>query len=136
MLQKKPTKKQARKIRRTKFALLLLILIFLGICVFLAYRIWSFKKPAFISPVSNLGFYQNTAFENKLKEKGIDWENLKFENNIYQFRVKEQGRVSISTKKNIDEQISSLQLILRRLKIEGRRFKSLDFRYDKPVIIF
>ena len=38
-------------------------------------------------------------------------------------------------KENIPVQIASLQLILRRLTMEGKRFSRLDFRYDKPVIV-
>jgi len=42
----------------------------------------------------------------------------------------------ISSKKNIDEQISSLQRILRELTIDDRPFKSIDFRFEKPVVEF
>lgn len=42
--------------------------------------------------------------------------------------------VIFSPKKDIDFQISSLQLIMSRFTIEGRRFSRLDFRFDKPVI--
>lgn len=42
----------------------------------------------------------------------------------------------ISPKKNLLEQVRSLQIVLSRLTIEGKRFKSLDFRFEKPVISF
>lgn len=134
MLQK-TTKKQAKKLRRKKLLILFLIFIFLSLSVFLLRQILFEKKPVFISPISNLGFYQNTDFETKLRKSKIDYENLKFINNYYQFNIKGEGMVIISIEKNIDSQLSSLQLTLRQLKIEGRRFKSLDFRFDKPVIV-
>lgn len=36
----------------------------------------------------------------------------------------------------IEKQISSLQLILPRFKIEGRIPKKIDLRFEKPIIIF
>jgi|SRR3989344_6261348 len=42
--------------------------------------------------------------------------------------------IIFSAEKNLDLQTSSLQLILSRLTIEGKRFSRLDFRFEKPVI--
>lgn len=46
------------------------------------------------------------------------------------------GEVILSLNKDILTQISSLQLTIAHLTIEGRRFKNLDFRFDKPVISY
>lgn len=39
-------------------------------------------------------------------------------------------------KKKISEQITSLQLILSRLTIEGKQASKIDFRFDNPVVTF
>lgn len=129
------TKKQARIERRKKLFVLFLILIFLFLSLFLLGRILTNKKVLFFSPVSNIGFSKNSDFEEKLKKLDIEYENLKFSENSYRFDIKGEGSIIISTEKNIDSQLSSLQLTLTQLKIEGKRFKSLDFRFDKPVIV-
>ena len=129
------TKKQARTERRKKLFVLFLILIFFFLSLFLLGKILTNKKVLFFSPVSSIGFSKNSDFEEKLKKLEIDYENLKFSENSYRFDIKGEGSIIISTEKNIDSQLSSLQLTLTQLKIEGRRFKSLDFRFDKPVIV-
>ncbi|MDP3941706.1 MAG: hypothetical protein Q8Q49_05350 [bacterium] len=35
----------------------------------------------------------------------------------------------------IPEQIASLQLIIHRLTMEGKRFSRLDLRFDRPVVV-
>lgn len=44
--------------------------------------------------------------------------------------------ILFSAKNKLEAQVSSLQLILSRLTIEDRKFSRLDFRFDKPVIVF
>lgn len=44
--------------------------------------------------------------------------------------------IIISLNKDIEQQVSSLQLTIRELTMEGKEFHRLDFRYDKPVITF
>ena len=39
-------------------------------------------------------------------------------------------------KKKIPEQITSLQLILSRLTIEGKQASKIDFRFNNPVVTF
>ena len=136
MRPKNKTKKQNKKERRTKLIIVFLILIFTLISLVLLYKIIFFKKPLFISPVSNIGFQKNSDLEVKLKRANIVYKNLKISGNIYEFDVADEGQVYMTSSKSIDDQISSLQLILKRIKIEGKVFKSLDFRYDTPVISF
>lgn len=50
--------------------------------------------------------------------------------------LKDNGEVHMDSKKNLQPQISSLQLILSRLTIEGKKFKKLDLRYELPIIEF
>ncbi len=135
MLQRKPTKRETRKAKRIQLLLVFLIIIVSGVNLILLYKVVTFKKVFYVSPVSSIGFFKNNDFEEKLKKSGVEYENLKISEDTYTFNVLEQGMVTMTGSKNIDQQISSLQLILKNLKIKGTRFKSLDFRYDKPVII-
>lgn len=45
-------------------------------------------------------------------------------------------RVFVTRDKNLTEQISSLQDILPHLTMEGKQFRQLDLRYDKPVVTY
>jgi cell division septal protein FtsQ len=47
----------------------------------------------------------------------------------------EDGKEALfSLKKEIQVQVDSLQFILSRSKIEGRKIKKIDLRFDKPVV--
>lgn len=50
-------------------------------------------------------------------------------------RLKEDLQVLFSTKKEVKAQLDSLQFILKRAKIEGKRLERIDLRFDKPVIV-
>jgi len=54
----------------------------------------------------------------------------------YSIKLTENGEVILSQSRNISTQIASLQVIMQRLTMEGRRFAKLDLRFDKPVIVF
>ncbi|MBI2442558.1 MAG: hypothetical protein HYV40_01460 [Candidatus Levybacteria bacterium] len=41
----------------------------------------------------------------------------------------------VMKKDDLSSQIASLQLISRRLTMEGKRFSRLDLRFDRPVIV-
>lgn len=42
--------------------------------------------------------------------------------------------IYISTTKDMEKEIGSLQLTIRELTMEGKEFHRLDFRFDRPVI--
>jgi len=50
--------------------------------------------------------------------------------------LKNNQKIIFSSKKEISEQLDSLQLIFSRAKIEGKRIGSLDLRFSKPVVIY
>ncbi len=54
----------------------------------------------------------------------------------YMVYLTDGGTAIITPNKDLPAQVLSLQIILSRLTIEGKRFKSLDFRFDKPVVSF
>ena len=49
---------------------------------------------------------------------------------------KDNLQVIFSLKKEIEVQLDSLQLISSRAKIEGKKIKRLDLRFDKPVVVY
>ncbi|KKR76623.1 MAG: hypothetical protein UU21_C0006G0014 [Candidatus Levybacteria bacterium GW2011_GWA2_40_8] len=133
MLQTKKTKKQNRRKR------ILVFIFFLGyVSLFLLLTgfVWVgklFPKTSLISPVSTQSQKSLGAI---LDKKNISYESVEKLDGYYLVKIIDGGEVLISDKKDLTEQASSLQLIVSRLKIEGKKFKRLDFRFDRPVIKF
>ena len=75
--------------------------------------------------------------EKILQEKKIDYKIvIKLQDNSYAIKLVDGSEVIISSQKNINKEMSSLQFILSRLTMEGKEFYKLDLRFEKPVIIF
>lgn len=51
-------------------------------------------------------------------------------------RLKDGGEVIFSTQEDFTPQIESLQIILTSLTIEGKRFKKIDLRYIRPIVVY
>lgn len=92
---------------------------------------------SFISPLARNAVYKQNSIQDILSKNNIPFDRVEVaSDSSYIVFLKDEGPVSISAQKNISSQISSLQLILSRLTIEGKKFKSLDLRFDKPIIEF
>ncbi len=127
-----------RKLRHFKRIFTAYVLLFgiLGCTVFYLISLDFFKKPLFISPVGKSEKEISTV-ERKLKEKNISFSQiLSLSNSVYLVNLPDNRQIKLSSAKDIDKQISSLQRILRELTIEGKLFKSIDFRFSEPVILF
>jgi len=130
----KKEKKEAAK-KRTGFLLVFLGLVFLN--VFLIYSAFFEKPKPIINPLSKNQVSSSQVIENKLKETGVRYTDFSTEKDLtYLVKLDPKGEVVLDPRKNVDEQLSSLQLILKQLKIEGKALKRLDFRYEKPIITF
>lgn len=71
----------------------------------------------------------------KLAEVDIIPEDVKkMPDGNFQVDLKDNGYIIVSQSRNLSVQIASLQVILQRLTMEGKRFAKLDLRFDKPVI--
>jgi hypothetical protein len=131
------TKKQKKKIKRKKSGVILIFTGLLIICASLFFGVFFDKEPIYVSPLSKNQITSTSRMEKLLKEKKIEYESLETTRDLYYIIKLDKNReVIIDPQKNITEQISSLQLILRQLKIDGKAFKRLDFRYQKPIISF
>lgn len=75
--------------------------------------------------------------EKILKDKNILFSQVfVLSDSSYMVNIPNNGQVRLSSQKNIDNQISSLQRILRELTIEGKPFKSIDFRFEEPIVSY
>ena len=54
----------------------------------------------------------------------------------YIIKLNPDGEVLLNQNAALEQNISSLQLVLARITMEGKRFSRLDFRFEKPVIVF
>lgn len=138
MLPKKTiTKRQKKKASRRKSGEVLIFFGLILIAISLFYTVFLEKEPLYVSPLSKNQTSVNSLIEKKIKEKKIVYESFETTKD-FNFKVvlKEGGEVIIDRNRDINSQLSSLQLILSKLKIEGKALKRLDFRFEKPIISF
>jgi len=130
-------KKRLRRRNSKRNYLALLILLAILSIILIAVSLSLSKKQVILNPVASPRNVDSEKIENMLLNKNISYLSINKNNQLYYvISLKDNGEVIVSTQKNISDQLGSLQLILNRLTIEGKRFKSLDFRYDKPVISY
>jgi hypothetical protein len=106
------------------------------------------NKPLFISPLPIVQALQRIAggdvsedkerqIENLLKKNAIVYSHIDTsDSTAYSITLKDEGQVLLAPNKDLPSQIASLQVILNRLTMEGRTFKRLDLRFNKPIITF
>ena len=107
----------------------------LGLTAFLLNVFIISKKPLFISPMGRMDI-NKVSIEKTLKDNGISFSGLVSSDCCYVFNIQNNEQIKLSRAKDIHEQIASLQRILRELTIEGKSFKSIDFRFLEPIISF
>lgn len=137
MFQKRRLKKERSKYRiKTLFILLLFLLLSLVIIEYL-YLNFSFGRTSFISPIAKINQSKIALLENALEKQKIAFTSTSLNSDSsFTVELTEGGEVILSSKKDLDSQLSSLQLILSRLTIEGKKLKKLDFRFDNPIVSF
>ena len=129
-------KPRGRKSFKTKLTGYILLLTILSFVIFLINSFFLFGKPLFISPMG-----KNNIDAKKI-EKILNDNNILFSqvlvlsDSSYEVIIPNNGQIKLSSKKDINRQIASLQRILRELTIEGKPFKSIDFRFEEPIISF
>lgn len=131
------TKKQKRKAKQKKLSIFLIILGLSLIASSLFYFAFLEKEPLYLNPLSRNQTSKNYQIEKILSEKKISYISVVTSSDLdYIVKLNGESEVIIDSNKDIGEQLSSLQLIISQLTIEGKKFKSLDFRYQKPIIKF
>ena len=131
-------KKLKRKGKFFFIKIIIPIFIFLILSAFLLCKLPAFpifSKPI-ISPLGQNKPFRVSNLEVLLKKANVPFSSVTRSSDFYIIILSGGGQVIMSSKKELAVQISSLQLMLSRLTIEGKRIKSLDFRFDKPIINF
>lgn len=138
MFQRKRRLKKERSKKR--FKLLVFSLFIFLILVILAeylYLVFPIGSPQFISPVAKNNSSKTAYIENYLQKEKIPFVSVTASSDAsFIVTLLGGGEVILSSKKDFGSQISSLQLILSSLTIEGKKLKALDFRFDNPVVSF
>ncbi len=140
------TRSRRRAPLSIKILSILIALMVVGVLVLYRFSIlgYFFHDSLYVSPIpstlSSKTLKNSEEFldtlASTLKKKHIPYRSITYiQESIYKVSG-EQGEVILFTsKKSLDEQISSLQLILSSLTIEGKHFSKIDLRFDKPVIV-
>ena len=135
IFRKTVTKKQKKRAYKKRLGILLIFLGLLLVNFILIYLVFLEKPKPIISPLAKNQLTSVKKIELLLKEKNIEYISISTQKDSnYLIELKNGGKVTIDSSKNIDQELSSLQLILSQLKIEGKTLKRLDFRFQKPII--
>ncbi|HUD09979.1 MAG TPA: hypothetical protein VMR77_04240 [Patescibacteria group bacterium] len=123
---------------RVKMKLVFVVVILLLIATIgLEYFYFNFVKASVISPLAKSKISNQTNLENELTQRRILFTSVTASSDgSFAITLLDGGEVILSSKKDIGSQLSSLQLILSSLTIEGKKLRILDFRFDNPVVSF
>ena len=120
---------------KRKFAVYILSLGAIAVSLFFLNVFFVSKRPLFISPVVKTN-EDKTHIEKLLKDNKILFSKVTISDYCYLIDIQNNGQVRLVQNKDINQQIASLQRILIQLTIEGKSFKSIDFRFSEPIISF
>jgi hypothetical protein len=131
------TKKEKRKAYKKRLGILLIFVGLLLVNFIFIYFAFLEKPKPIISPLSKNQTTSLKQIEIMLQKYKIEYISISTQKDLnYLVKLKNGAQIVLDPSKNIDQELSSLQLILSQLKIEGKTLKRLDFRYKKPIIVF
>ena len=137
MFRKRRLKKEKSRFRIKVIFISLLLLSLVIITSEYFYLNFSFGRSTFISPIAKENKSKLATLESAFDKKKIAYASANVgPDGSFFVQLKDGGEVILSSKKDIESQLASLQLILSRLTIEGKKLKNLDFRFDNPVVSF
>lgn len=122
----------------TKVLITIAVLSCIWVGALVIYYNWDFilQKPLFVSPVTSARYSGIPEVKKLMVEFGVPYSSVSIvPDGTIQLKLVNNEEILLSEKKDLREQVSSLQRILSRLTIEGKRFTRLDFRFDKPLVI-
>jgi hypothetical protein len=128
------TNPRHRKYHRKRIIAYIILLGIFGFAVYFFNLYIISTGPLFVSPIGKSGVSQ-TAVGKILKDNGIPFKSVVF-SDYFLVTIRDNEQVKLSSDKDIRRQVASLQKILRELTIEGKSFKSIDFRFSEPIISF
>jgi len=74
---------------------------------------------------------------NQLKNFNLTIKDIDIVNeDMIVFKLKEEKKILFTSKKDWQKQIFPVFLILKHLRLEGKEFRQIDVRFDKPIIKF
>ena len=133
--QRRLLKKEKLRVKAKLVFVALVILLIAAIGLEFLY--FNFGSTTLISPLAKSNLSRLNNLEIQLSQKKISFASVTVNaNDSFTVRLLDRGEVILSSKKDVGSQLSSLQLILSRLTIEGKKLKTLDFRFDNPVVTF
>lgn len=136
MLQNRKNRKNRKYLRYVGALFILLGAALTLYTAFILVNTYILKKPV-LSPLPKNFKSQNHDLRSILEKEKVKFFGISIAtDSSYMVSLDGGGQAIISPRKNIEEQVRSLQIVLSRLTIEGKRFRSLDFRFDKPVVSF
>lgn len=94
-----------------------------------------FQTKLFESPLAIKRKSTLDEIKTSLHTRAIDVTSITATSGAFLIVLHGGEEVLFSANKDISSQASSLQSIVSRLTIEGRGFKTIDFRFDKPIIV-
>jgi len=124
-----------RKINKGKVGLVLILLGSLGILsLFFIQEEFLVEKSKLVLPSENIDS-EKAILARSLSDLGIEIKGGILDNgDKLVFELRGGGEVVFSRKKSLEKQAASLQVMLERFKIEGRRIKKIDMGFQKPII--
>lgn len=133
-------RKRNHSIKRLSSLYLFCIIILLIVFFLSNSQNFSFFPKPIVSPLAfsnkSTKIVDRASIERLLSQKKIEYNTVvSATDSSYAVRLADGGEVIFSATKDIAIQISSLQLILSRFTIEGKRLSKLDFRYTNPIIV-
>jgi hypothetical protein len=140
---KRILKKERKKYAKKRILFVSLICGGVGILLGAVGFIVLSHEPIFTSP---LPFMQSIGFNTQdetmagikkfFEEEKIDFTEIKrIGKASYQITDNADRVIYISSEKDLSKQLSSLQRIVSRLTMEGKKYTRLDLRFDKPIIV-
>ncbi len=133
---KRIPKSERRRLRLKRLVLGILVILLVLLSVLVLEHL-TLQKPVLVNPV-----VKSVLTPVDVLSKALSAENIGFTNIVASpdgtltVFLTDNGEVILSSKQDIRQQVASLQLILSSLTIEGKKLKSLDLRFDRPVISF
>lgn len=136
LLRKQRIRKKGKFWKLKAFFLFAVFVILVSVPAFLIYLYFFADSSFYINPVLPFTTSGDQKIKNSLVKKHIEFSKITTSQDSVRVLLKDGSEVIFSSKKDIESQISSLQLTLARLTIEDKKLKTLDFRFDSPVISF